>query len=174
MSAQQRSIRLTIDSRLENIPLVGMAANRICKAAGLGEIERYQIELCLVEAVTNCVVHAYGRRPGHPVEVDLELDAGAVRILVSDYGVPLERFAPEPPQLDPQDRESLPEGGMGLFIMDSVMSACSYRAEHGRNTLELVKRLQSPAAPRPAAGGGAPEPPPGAPPAADPAPSSPD
>ena len=40
----------------------------------------------------------------------------------------------------------LPEGGMGLYIIDNVMTECSYQSVDGRNTLELIKVLPGAAA----------------------------
>jgi serine/threonine-protein kinase RsbW len=141
-----REIRLVIDSRIENIPLVGMAVNRMCSVAELSEIESYQIELCLIEAVTNAVVHAYHRQGGHDVEVDVAFESDRVTIRVSDYGDPMPALRVPRLDFDPDDRENLPEGGMGLYIIDNVMTECSYQSVDGRNTLELIKLLPGEAA----------------------------
>ena len=136
-----KSIRLAIDSRIENICLVGMAVNKICSIATLTQVERYQIELCLVEAVTNAIVHAYDRREDQQVEVEIEIHPRRIILRVSDYGRAMTRLDPPRLDFDPDDHTSLPEGGMGLFIINSVMSESSYCSEAGRNTLELVKYL---------------------------------
>ena len=39
-----------IESRLENVPLVGMAVNKLSSFFPLSDVESYQIELCVVEA----------------------------------------------------------------------------------------------------------------------------
>ncbi len=136
-----RAIRLTIDSRIENIPLVGLAVNQICSAATLTSVERGQIELCLVEAVTNSIEHAYGMRTDRQVEVELVLHANRIVMRVVDHGHPLPCLHPPRQELDPDDRANLPEGGMGLFIINSMMSESAYHSEGGRNTLELIKHL---------------------------------
>jgi len=143
-----RAIRLTIDSRIENIPLVGMAANQICAAAALSEIERGKIELCLVEAVTNSIEHAYEMRADQLVEVELELHDDRIVIRVADHGLPLPSLEPPRRELDPDDHANLPEGGMGLFIINSMMSEATYHSEDGRNVLQLVKHLPGGAADR--------------------------
>ena len=64
-----KRIKFTIESKLENVPLIGMSVSKLCSLIHLSDIETYQIELCVVEAVTNSIKHAYGLETGRQVEV---------------------------------------------------------------------------------------------------------
>lgn len=65
------------------------------------------VRLCVSEAVTNVVRHAYGRRRGR-VDIVVERDADALKVLVRDTGVGI----PPPSRLE--------SDGFGLRIIDEL------------------------------------------------------
>jgi serine/threonine-protein kinase RsbW len=134
-------IKLVIESALENVPLVGLSVNNICRHANFSEAVSSQIDLCVVEAVTNCVKHAYNQMPGHKVEVDISLYDDRISFSISDHGEHMEIFQTPRLEFDPEDVEHLPEGGMGLYIIHQTMDEVSYKTEAGKNTLTLTKRF---------------------------------
>ncbi|MFP4477074.1 MAG: ATP-binding protein [Desulfatibacillaceae bacterium] len=136
-----RRIKLTIDSDLGCVFLVGIAVNRICSYMDLPELEAYQLETCVVEAVNNAVEHAYDGVFGHEVEVVVKLAPDRIRFEVYDAGRPLPSADPPEFNIDPDDLESLPERGMGLFIIHQVMDVVEYRVEEGRNVLVMERLL---------------------------------
>jgi len=80
-------------------------------AAGLGASARLvdDIRLCVSEAVSNVVRHAYGTRRGH-VDVVVESKKGGLSVVVRDEGQGMRR--------DTAKRRTT--GGYGLKIIDSV------------------------------------------------------
>lgn len=138
-----RSIRFVIDSNLELTPLVGKAVKGICSSIPISDQEMYEMELCIVEAINNVIMHAYENEEGHQIEVDFHL--GNDHILVKTYdsgrsGNPLtieEKFK----YFDPEDFNQIPESGMGIFIMKSFMDEVSYDTEKGRNVVTMRKNL---------------------------------
>ena len=79
------------------------------------------VRLCVSEAVTNVVRHAYGRRRGQ-VDIVVERDDGELTVVVRDAGVGM------PP---PKRRHE--SGGFGLKIIDELAkeSTISQTAEGG-------------------------------------------
>jgi serine/threonine-protein kinase RsbW len=142
-----REVRLTIDSDLEMASPAGVFLNRVCELAGMGEVERFQIEVCVVEAVNNSIRHSYGGRKNHPIHIGLRLDAEGIFVEVSDNGVPAERKRIEEPRqsvldFNPADLNGLPEGGMGLPIIRKVMDKVEYTSCDGTNRFRMWKKLQ--------------------------------
>lgn len=137
--ATLRHIILSIDSSLENVPLIGTAINRICSLTPLSEVEAYQTELCVVEACNNAIKHAYEGRSGNLVEVEVHMGMNHITFDICDEGNVLKM--PEVPNLDYDidDLNQVPEGGMGLFIMHEVMDEVTYGHVRGRNVLRLVR-----------------------------------
>jgi serine/threonine-protein kinase RsbW len=136
-----RQIQLSCDSRLDCTELLTRAVRGMVAAAGLPPRECAHVELAVAEAVNNVIRHAYHGEPGHPIELLFTLEDGRFTIEVSDTGTPM----PERPSpvfdFDPQDVARLPEGGMGLFLIHSVMDEVEYRSRGGRNSLAMRRRL---------------------------------
>ncbi|MCK6554135.1 ATP-binding protein [Candidatus Binatia bacterium] len=133
------AITLAIDSRIENVFLVGLAVNKICASIPLSEQAAYEAEVSVVEAVNNVIKHAYGSEAGHRVEVVVTVGAEAVTFEVCDTGRALEKLAVRLPPVDCDDRAGLQEGGRGLYIMHAFSDRVRYHSSGGRNVLTLVK-----------------------------------
>ena len=67
------AIKLLVGSRLANVRFLGLAVHAFCTYLHFGETEAYQVQLALVEAVTNVIRHAYDGQPGQEVEVTVPL-----------------------------------------------------------------------------------------------------
>ncbi|MFZ5775904.1 MAG: ATP-binding protein [Thermodesulfobacteriota bacterium] len=135
----ERRASIAIDSALHNIALVGLAVKGICTQLPFDEKTAFQLELCVVEAVTNVVKHAYQGQAGQEVAVSLAVGTDRLVITITDHGRPglcldAPRRAVEPAGLD-----AAPEGGVGLVIINTVMDSVEYSSEEGRNVLRLVK-----------------------------------
>jgi serine/threonine-protein kinase RsbW len=144
------SITLTIDSRLGEVFLVSSAVRGICRETSLSEMETYQVETCVVEAVNNAILHAYQNKEGHQVSVDVTVDDDRLTVTVCDSGRTMQCEPRDLPDFDHCDVRQLPENGWGWGIMRAWMDGVGYAAAGGQNVLRLVKRL----APVPAGGGG--------------------
>lgn len=98
----------------------------------------HQVISAFVEAFNNAVLHGQ-TRPGDPTPIEIELVVGpqTLTLSVSDEGGGFEpELVPDP------DLESLPEGGMGLYIMRSFMDEVDYkRTPEGKNVLTMHKAL---------------------------------
>jgi len=138
---ERGTIKLTLESRLPSVRLAGAAVNGICLAAGCDRKTAGLIELGVVEALNNVVKHAYQDQPGHLVEVEIQMEHGRLIFSITDSGLGLREWKDPALDFDPQDRSSLPEGGMGRFIINKVMDQVEYTPGKDRNTLTLTKKL---------------------------------
>lgn len=137
-----RQIRLTIDSELGNTALVSRAVSRLASVAGFGEKDCSQVSLCIAEAVNNSIRHAYHGVQGHNVEAVFRLESDRIVLSVIDTGTPMREMPKLSLDFDPEELASVPEGGMGLFIIQAVMDEMNYRSEAGCNTLTMTKFLR--------------------------------
>jgi len=131
---------------MENVPLVGMSVNRLCLAASFSALDAFNIELCVVEAITNSIRHCYGGKTGREVKVVLTFTTEEVVVDICDFGPPMEaglldKAAIQCPTVHARGIEAIPEGGRGLGIMREIMDSVAYRSEGGVNCLTLKKRL---------------------------------
>jgi serine/threonine-protein kinase RsbW len=86
------------------------------------------------EAFNNVALHSY-QKNGGDVEIEIETGADGIVIRLLDYGKSYDFSAvPEP------DLETLPESGLGIYIMRSCMDDVTYST--GRpNVLTMTKKL---------------------------------
>lgn len=147
MGCLPRRLRLAIDSVLENVALLGSATHGLALAAALDETTAFQLELCVVEATTNAIRHAYNGLPGNEVEMTVELSAEQISFLIYDSGKRHPAFDTQTDPFEWKSLDQLPEGGMGLSIIREIMDEVRYSSAHGRNCLTMTKFL---AATRPA------------------------
>ncbi len=137
----ERKILMMIESRLEHVSLVGMAVRGILKHAVPDDVAAYKIEVAVTEAVNNAVKHAYDLEGGHRVEIEMSLSPHAVIFRICDDGKSMQFPEKTDIKYDPDDLSRLPEGGMGIPLMKSIMDEVSYDRREGKNCLTLCKRL---------------------------------
>jgi len=134
-----RTIKFAIDSRLENVSLLGLAVRSICSSLPLSPTEIYQIELSLAEAVNNTIKHAYHGQSGHEVEVIATVETDRLVIEIRDTGIPLPEQRRSAAVFDPDDVLSLPESGMGLHIIHTAMDKIEHDRHGHKNILRMIK-----------------------------------
>ena len=87
---EYQKITITIESRIENVSLVGMVIGKLCSSIPLSKMDAYLIEVCAVEAVTNSIIHAYGNAPDNHVEIVFSFDTAGITLEVCDTGTSMD------------------------------------------------------------------------------------
>lgn len=140
----EKSIRMTIKSRLENVFLIGLAVNRIVSYSAGGEVDASLIELCVVEAVNNAIEHAYGYNTDKDVEVVVNLYKNGVSFDINDWGAPLNPDLPlKDFKFEEKDIPLMKENGRGLKIINKTMDYMAFNSCGGKNTLSMCKMFKS-------------------------------
>ena len=93
------------------------------------------------EAFNNLAIHGYRGRNDGMLEVDAEIGASHLTLHLKDTGSPVDFSDVTPPDLD-----SMPEGGLGVFMMHALVEEVAYRAGTTGlpNVLTLTKRTIPP------------------------------
>jgi serine/threonine-protein kinase RsbW len=141
-----RTLHMSIESKLSDVSLLGHAVRGVCACSPLDEESYGEMEVCVVEAVNNAIAHAYKHDNGFRVETSVTLHHDKIAFEISDCGKSMEDFAPRTLEFDPEDIGSIPENGMGLFIIETIMDEVTYRTENGRNTLSFCRYFRQPQA----------------------------
>lgn len=145
MSAKEtytaKTIKMTINSRLEEVSLVGSAVHGICANLSLSGTEASQMEACVVEVVNNAIKHSYHLQPGHEVDITISLYPDRIEFSICNTGEPMKSWEKTSIDFDPQDVCALPEGGMGLYIIKSIMDEVTYEYLDGVNNFSMSKHL---------------------------------
>ena len=135
------STSLTLLNQLSEVSKIGEFVEAFGDAEGLAPEVVFNLNLALDEVVTNVIRYAHdddGRE--HPIIVRLALEHGVLTAEVEDDGRafnPLEKPAPDLTA----NIDERPIGGLGIFLVRSVMSSVEYRREDGRNVLTMKKTL---------------------------------
>lgn len=142
-------VELTIPSRLQYLPLVGICVAGFCRwTPELSGDEKavYEVQLAVQEAATNVIKHAYeGRTDGQVKFVLRSLDA-ELEVEITDRGKGFDfDSVPAPPLSE------LPEGGYGIFLIKRLVDAVSYHSDPAAgNRWCLRKRFDRPQGQSPA------------------------
>ncbi len=134
-----KTISLLIDSKFKNISVASLTVRGLAKYLALSDIDTYYLELCVMEAINNAIQHAYGSEEGHVVDVTFTYTTDEVIVKVSDTGKQMTLYVPERPSFDPHNIKTVPDHGLGLFIMHTVMDEVTYETSGTINTLTMRK-----------------------------------
>ncbi len=140
-----KQIKLVIPSELENVALIGGVTSKLCSLVPFSDYESFQIELCVVEAVNNSIVHAYQKQKGNEVEVLFTIHTDRIICDVCDTGSPMDHHLLEQAceaqlEIDVNNIGNVPESGRGLPIMKTIMDNMTYKTVNGKNCLTMIKK----------------------------------
>jgi serine/threonine-protein kinase RsbW len=133
-------VYLEVPGKIQCRNVVMRAVSAVCNltsAARHGEDSDFGVHVisAVGEAYNNIVFHGYaGRTPGS-IQVKIRNCSKCVRVEIRDTGASFDPAEALPPDLD-----ALPESGVGIFLMRSMVDEVSYVAGCP-NVLTLVKRL---------------------------------
>lgn len=133
--------RFSIESKYENVVLVSDDIHKFCAENGVSEDDCTQLEICLMEALNNVIRHAYKETAGKLIEIDVLVADEKIIVTIFDTGLSRTSTEKATLEFDPDDIEHLPEGGMGLFIIESIMDSTEYLSEDGTNKYTMVKEI---------------------------------
>ena len=135
----QRSITTRIPARLENIRSLAALVKEFASRAHLNEQAVFHCQLALDEACVNIIEHAYPDNPAGEIEVAIHAYEGECAIHLTDFGEP---YDPEQVTSSPVSCtiEEAKPGGLGLYLMQSVMDEIHYTPGTEGNCLIMVKR----------------------------------
>ena len=118
---------------------VGSFISSICEELRtqerLNEESSHQIMSAFLEGFNNVVTHAYPGTATGRVELLISVKTEYISLSLFDEGEGFDFEAIPVPELD-----SLPEGGMGIYIMKNFMDRVEYKRDNEKNMLYLEKR----------------------------------
>lgn len=135
---QQRSIELPND--VQTVPQLAMFVDELCEAAGLDMATSMQMNLALEEAVVNVMNYAYPAGTRGSVNIKAEIDDMGLTFVITDQGVPFDPTARDEADVT-LSAEERPIGGLGIFLVRSIMDSIAYERINGQNVLTLRKTL---------------------------------
>jgi serine/threonine-protein kinase RsbW len=136
--ARVTRVALRFPAALDYRPLaIDLVSALIQQVACADRDFRNEMVTAFGEAFNNIVIHGYRGRPDGMLDVEAEMTADAITIRLLDTGEEVDFGDVDPPDLD-----SMPESGMGVFMIYSLVDAVQY-CGGSPNVLSLTKRTTS-------------------------------
>jgi len=137
-------VKLELQSNPEALCLVRATVERAAEVLHFQDAEARAIVRSVDEALANVMRHAYGGRPGLPIEMSCrrvepsgqKAAQGGIEILLTDKGVPV-----KPAELKGRPFEDIRPGGLGLHFIHESMDEVEFTRKKGKNLLRMVKYL---------------------------------
>jgi serine/threonine-protein kinase RsbW len=129
--------RLTLPARVESVALFRDFVRLEAVAAEVPVEEFEKLDLVLEEVLMNIARYAYVPETGE-AEVAVAADGrGRLSVEIADWGNAFNPLGVEPPDFS-RGLADRPIGGLGVFLIRSLVSSLDYRREADRNILSFV------------------------------------
>lgn len=138
-SADARTVRLDIASRIEMLDTVQAVLSQLAVVSGFGDDASHYMSVAIRESVVNAIKHGNKLDENKRVIVEFILHPAGIEIRVLDEG---RGFDPSS-VADPVAEENLLKAyGRGIFFMKSFMDEVAYTFPDGGGTkVTMVKKL---------------------------------
>lgn len=135
-----RSIELR--NQIEEIGRMATFLEELGEELNLSPEVAFNIHLALEEAVSNVIMYAYPQDEEHTIKLTARLIDNRLIFKIIDSGKEFD------PTLHPEadvtlSLEERPIGGLGIFLIRSIMQAVEYRRVGDKNILTMVKVLEN-------------------------------
>jgi anti-sigma regulatory factor (Ser/Thr protein kinase) len=112
----------------------------IAAETGMDKSLAMSLNLALEEAVSNVILYAYPDGASGLVDVEAIIWKDHIDFIVSDNGVPFDPTTGGNPDLT-LDVKERPVGGLGIYLVKSIMDHVAYSRREGKNILSMTKKL---------------------------------
>ena len=137
-------LKLELQSNPEALCLVRATVERAAEVLRFQDAETRAIVRSVDEALANVMRHAYGGRPGLPIEMSCrrvkhggqKAAQDGIEILLADKGPPVKLS-----MLRGRPLDEVRPGGLGLHFIRQSMDKVEFSRKKGKNLLRMVKYL---------------------------------
>ena len=130
---------LTIRNDISQIQLLSDFIGGIAKETKMDQAHAMSLNLALEEAVSNIILYAYPEGTEGQVDIKAVIHEDRLDFTLTDSGVPFDPTVASMPDLT-LDASERPVGGLGIYLVRSIMDSVSYERVDGKNVLSMIKR----------------------------------
>lgn len=140
-------VEIRIPAKPQYVSVIRLAISGLATRVGFLYDQIEDIKIAISEAVTNVVQHAYEESEQGDIVIGCALYTDKIEILVTDFGNSFD-FEEIKKEVGPYEPNSsitqLREGGLGLFLMETLMDEVRVNSENGVTVFmtKFVKREQ--------------------------------
>ena len=135
-----RHFERSFPNQLAELSRVAEEAGRFLRERGVGAQAVYTANLAIEELATNVLKYGYDDAAAHELLLRLELQSGALLLVLEDDGHEFNPLlAPEPDLTQPANQRA--PGGLGLYLVRKLAGQMTYERRGLRNRLTVRIRL---------------------------------
>jgi anti-sigma regulatory factor (Ser/Thr protein kinase) len=124
-------------ARLDNLEAMLDFIGQDAKELGFDLKKLNQVRLASEEALVNVINYAYPDKQGN-IEISSDKYERQLVLEIADWGIPFNPLLlPEPDIESPVEKRKI--GGLGIYLVRSIMDKVDYRRDEDKNVLTLVK-----------------------------------
>lgn len=127
-------IEMKIPAKPQYVGVIRLTVSGITSRMGFRYEDIEDIKVALSEAITNAIHHAYSEDEHGDITVGFKIYKNRLEIIVADRGqsFDIEKVQEEAgPYNSSLPIEGLPEGGLGLFLIETLMDKLEIKQEEG-------------------------------------------
>ncbi len=131
---------LILHNDIQQIPQLAGFVEEITESIHLDQQTVMSLNLALEEAVSNVILYAYPKGSSGIVDIEAIVRKDKVDFIITDNGVPFDPTnAPDVDvTLGVEERQI---GGLGIYLVRTIMDSVSYKREEGKNILSMTKNI---------------------------------
>ncbi len=133
-----KNYQLKIPSNTENLEIIRNFISGIARKVGFKNDDIHKIELAVDEACTNVIQHAYKDNKKQSIDIAIKLDFKKFTIVITDRGEGFDFKEIDIPNMEEYLAE-LRVGGLGIYLMKTLMDEVDYKKSLGKNQVRMVK-----------------------------------
>ncbi len=135
--------RLTLPASVESITAFREFVRGGAVAAGVAENEFGKLDLILEEILVNVARYAYSHGSGTVEVAYAPAGPHRLRVEIADFGLVFNPLEVDPPDLS-RGLAERPIGGLGVFLVRSMVDSIDYRRDQDRNILSFIFPVDGP------------------------------
>ena len=130
-----------MEADLDELARLAERFEEFAEAGEVPQLDMQRISLAMDELVTNIIQHGTeGDEPAR-IQVSVTLLEDSVRIEIEHRGIPFDPFREAPAPDTSLPLEERPIGGLGVFLVQSLMTTTHYERIGNRNRVTLTRSL---------------------------------
>lgn len=129
------TVQLRIPSKAEWVAVARLAVAAVANRLNFSIEDIEDVKLAVAEACTNCIQHAQG---SDQIEITCETHGDGLTVRVRDHG-----HGTRPETVQPQREQEPRVGGLGVFLIRSLMDNVEYDVGEGGTNLVMTKKVAS-------------------------------
>jgi len=132
-----------VEPTLDHVSLLAEAVQTFAGARTAALAESHRVSLAVDEWVTNVVQYGINEEAPADIRVSIRMRDRLLRVVIENRGAPFDPFTEAPLPDTTLPLEDRPIGGLGVLLVQSLMSSVRYERVGDRNQITLTRSLEA-------------------------------